>query len=173
MNGPDWLEITILLQGNFTAVFSFGGTAPESPHQGGGLPKVTAALPGPPLQWIFYGRRCCPITNWSPMQRYLWIQKIIRLHTQQRENWCSYLRVFLLSNIRVQSGCQNWPTQQRLSLAAIPHNLREISSLKPWKILSTAPQHKTALQPQHLPNLDYVSPSLSHAGPASAFPGLR
>ena len=32
-----------------------------------------------------------------------------------RENRCSYPRVFLLSNIRVQFGCWNWPTQQRIS----------------------------------------------------------
>ena len=61
-----------------------------------------------------------------------------------RENRCSYLRVFSLSNIRVQSGCRNWPTQQRISLAAIPHRLREISQLKPHKILPTALRHKTA-----------------------------
>ena len=62
-----------------------------------------------------------------------------------QENQCSYLRVFLLSNIRVQSGCQNWPTQQRISLAAIPQSLREISWLKPRKTLMAAPQYKTAL----------------------------
>ena len=86
-----------------------------------------------------------------------------------RENRCGYLRVFLLSNIRVQSGCRNWPTQQIISLAAIPHSLREISWLKHQKILPVAPQHETALQPQHLPKLDCVSPSLSHVGPASSF----
>ena len=90
-----------------------------------------------------------------------------------REKRCSYLRVFLLSNIRVKSGCRNWPTQQRISLATIPHNLREISWLKPRKILTTAPQRKTALQPQRLPNLDCVSPSLSHPGHVSTFLGLR
>ena len=41
MNGPDLLEITILLQGNFTFVFSFRGAAPETPA-GGPL------APGPP-----------------------------------------------------------------------------------------------------------------------------
>ena len=59
MNGPDWLEITILLQGNFTAVFSFGGAVPETPRQGG-LPKVAAAPPGPPLQRLFHGWNCRP-----------------------------------------------------------------------------------------------------------------
>ena len=61
-----------------------------------------------------------------------------------QENWCNYLRVFLLSNIKVQSGCRNWPTQQRISLAVIPHSLREISWLKPWKTLSAVPQYETA-----------------------------
>ena len=90
-----------------------------------------------------------------------------------RENRCNYMRVFLLRNIRVQFGCRNWPTQQRISLVAIPHSLREISWLKPQKILLAAPQHKIALQPQCWPNLDCVSPSLSHAGPALAFLGLH
>lgn len=85
-----------------------------------------------------------------------------------RENRCSYLRVFLLSNIRVQSRCCKWPTQQRISLATMPHSLREISWLKPQKILSAAPQHKTTLQPHRLPNLDCVSASLSHTSPALA-----
>ena len=78
-----------------------------------------------------------------------------------QENRCSYLRVFLLSNIIVQSGCHNWPTQQRISLAAIPHSLREISWLKPQKILPATLLHKTALQPQRLPNLDCVNHSIS------------
>ena len=34
MNSPDWLEITILLQGNFTYVFGFGGATPETPVGG-------------------------------------------------------------------------------------------------------------------------------------------
>ena len=117
-----------------------------------------------------------------------------------QENRCNYLRVFLLSNIRVQSGCCNWPTQQRISLAAIPHSLREIrvqfgcrnqptqqrislttiphslreiSWLKPRKTLPVAPRTKLFLQLQRLPNLHCVSPSLSHASLASAFLGLR
>ena len=47
MNGPDWLEITILLQGNFTSVFSFGGTAPENPRQGGGQRLITGGVAAP------------------------------------------------------------------------------------------------------------------------------
>lgn len=90
-----------------------------------------------------------------------------------RENRCSYLRVFWLSNIRVQSRCWNWLTQQRISLAAIPQCLREISCIKPRKILWVAHQHKLLLQPQRLPNLDCVNPSLSHTGPTLAFLGLR
>ena len=60
------------------------------------------------------------------------------------ENRCNDLRVFLLSNIRVQSGCRNWPTQQRISLVAIPHSLREISWLKPRKNFLAVPQRKIA-----------------------------
>ena len=47
MNSPDWLEITILLQGNFTAVLSFGGAAPETPRQGG-APKSRCRPPWTP-----------------------------------------------------------------------------------------------------------------------------
>jgi len=50
MNGPNWLEITRLLQGNFTSIFGFGDTVPEPPPRdrwpsdplaGGDLPPQT------------------------------------------------------------------------------------------------------------------------------------
>ena len=72
MNNPDWLEITILLQGNFTDVFSFGGAAPETPRQGG-LPKIAAAPLDPLCSEYFTGDVAAPILNWGPMWWYFWI----------------------------------------------------------------------------------------------------
>ena len=58
MNDPDWLEITILLQGNFTFVISFKGATPETPRQGG-LHKVVAAPRGPPRQRLIMVVQLC------------------------------------------------------------------------------------------------------------------
>ena len=66
MNGPDWLEITILLQGNFTAVFSFGGAAPETPRQAGD-PKSRCHPPlDPPCSDYFTGGVAAPF--WTGAQ---------------------------------------------------------------------------------------------------------
>jgi len=106
-----------------------------------------------------------------------------------RENQCSYLRVFLLSNIKVQSGSRNWPTQQRISLAVIPLCFRQIYWLKPRIILPAATQHQFApktptfaqsglrqpLLAQRRPCISPMSPCVnslsfyvSYAGPSGA-----
>ena len=59
MNGLDWLEITILLQGNFTSVFSFGGAAPENPTRGG-LQKALLPPLDPPWQRLIMGGVATP-----------------------------------------------------------------------------------------------------------------
>jgi len=55
MNGIDWLEITILLQGKITSIFSFVGTTPEppsgdrwplDPHEGDKSPPRTPRVEG-------------------------------------------------------------------------------------------------------------------------------
>ena len=88
------------------------------------------------------------------------------------ENRCSYLRVFLLSNFRVQSGCQIQLTQQRISLAVVPFSLRQMSRLKPRINLLAVPQLQSAIETPTFAFLDCVSLSLPSAGPASPWMGL-
>ena len=86
-----------------------------------------------------------------------------------RENWCNYLRVFLLSNFRVQSGCQIRLIQQRMPLAVVPLNLRQMSSLKPRINSLAAPQLQSAPEIPTSAFLDCVNLFLPNASPASAF----
>ena len=81
MNGSDWLEITILLQDNFTSVFSFGGAALETPRQGG-LHKVPAAPPGPPMAAINLQAALLPHLRYRGPMLWYKVNKIIKLHTQ-------------------------------------------------------------------------------------------
>ena len=85
MNGPDWLEITILLQGNFTYVFSFRGTAPETPRQGG-APKSAATPPRLPRHHLITRGVSTPFSYTGPTLWYK-INNIFRLHTQQSPTW--------------------------------------------------------------------------------------
>ena len=80
------------------------------------------------------------------------------------ENWCSYLSVFLLSNFRVQSGCQIRLIQQKISLAVVPLSLRQMSWLKPRINLPTAPQLQSAPEtPASARNPRYQLPPLGLA----------
>ena len=48
MNGPDWLEITRLLQGNFTSIFSFRGASHKPPPEDRWSPDPPAEEDLPP-----------------------------------------------------------------------------------------------------------------------------
>jgi len=94
MNNLDWLEITILLQGNFTSVFSFGCTASQTSIEGRWPPDPPVRGDWPP--WTPAGGTSAPLApthlegckNFlgytSGWNKYLWT---IMLHTQQSPTW--------------------------------------------------------------------------------------
>ena len=86
-----------------------------------------------------------------------------------RENWCSYMRVFLLRNFRVQSGCQTWLTKYRISLPVVPLSLRQMSWLKSWIKLPANPQLQSATESPMFMFLDCINLSFPSAGPTLAF----
>ena len=85
MNSRDWLRNYNILQGDFTSIFSFGG-ATSILRRGLGS-KESSSPPLDPLAAHINGRHYCHMKKWGPMQRYLWIKKIIKLHTQQSLTW--------------------------------------------------------------------------------------
>ena len=135
MNDPDWIEITILLQGNFTSVFSFGGVASPFKVQRSNVviqSKQDNQAPHPTIshletdcsnstaasfvgQWLLFGPGCFSSSSSSLKTNWNWAYSQFLPGYNFFKNICRILASVYLFQLQL-SIFQYWPYEMVLEM---------------------------------------------------------